>query len=424
MYKESKITSYRSWLQHLTLGSVTPFFHPILSIENKSVLGYETLGRLQLPSGDIISLGGFFTAKFYMWPENKQIAGEILDQYRKIDNLLHFQALELLKKDVNQESKLFINVAPSLLTHKKQGKKYLEDLVAAIRQFELAPERIVIEITEEYIQTGLKSLKPKIEYLKQIGCMIAIDDLGSQSSNFDRIGFLQPDIIKIDMQLLKLSVVDRNYERILYTIAQLSESLGISILYEGIETEEELFHAMSHGSRYVQGFLFSKPKKKILRRDNYSNELNELLRTYSLKSKDRVHNRVQWEQEIENKLDCLNITYQSHSPFQYQAIFEVDINIFRIFITDNYGNQVYGNMIRANNEEIILDDSDSDNNWCWRPYYLNHIYHSYRQPSRWVISNSYRDILTNNILKTFSLTLKNDYIIFIDLIYKSSGVTQ
>ncbi|MCB1189795.1 MAG: EAL domain-containing protein [Leptospiraceae bacterium] len=408
-------------------GEIIPYFQPILSIEDKCVFGYETLGRLKLQNGEIISLGNFFTAKFYSWLEYKGICQQVASDYKAIDNLLQFKSLEKIKNDPNKKSKLFINVSPSLLEDNSHGDEYFSNLIDSIEKVGLSPDRIVIEITEEYIRTGLKPLRPKIEYLKSLGCLIAIDDLGTKSSNLDRIGFFQPDIIKIDMQILKMSVVDRNYEQILYTIAQLSESIGISVLYEGIETEEELFHAMSFGSRYIQGYLFEKAQPNLIKREYFYHTTNRLLAKFYIQTTDALRARVSWENEIENKLNSLNLkdlklnNYMNYAS-SYEEIFKIDRNIYRFFITDIYGNQVSPNYIRGLNNEILIDYGNPGNNWSWRPYFLNHIYRTYRIPSRWVISKPYRDILKNLILRTFSLSLDDNLIIFIDLIYKESKI--
>ncbi|HNL73335.1 MAG TPA: EAL-associated domain-containing protein, partial [Leptospiraceae bacterium] len=57
-------------------------------------------------------------------------------------------------------------------------------------------------------------------------------------------------------------------------------------------------------------------------------------------------------------------------------------------------------------------------NWSWRPYFLNHLYESYRQGNPWVISQPYNDIMENLLLRTFSKTFKDRFILFIDVLYE------
>ncbi|HNO23084.1 MAG TPA: EAL-associated domain-containing protein, partial [Leptospiraceae bacterium] len=60
-------------------------------------------------------------------------------------------------------------------------------------------------------------------------------------------------------------------------------------------------------------------------------------------------------------------------------------------------------------------------NWCWRPYFINHVYHSRIQNESWIISEAYHDIREEKILRTFSRTIEGKYYIFIDVDYGLSS---
>ncbi|MBK7056180.1 MAG: hypothetical protein IPO06_02270 [Leptospiraceae bacterium] len=66
---------------------------------------------------------------------------------------------------------------------------------------------------------------------------------------------------------------------------------------------------------------------------------------------------------------------------------------------------------------MVIQRHTRNNNWSWRPYFLNHLYESYRQSNSWVISQPYHDIMENLLLRTFSKTFKDKFILFIDVLY-------
>ena len=420
MILEEKINrTPEEWMEWLKQGEIVPYFQPILSIENKSVFGYESLARIVFPDGTVRTIGDFFL----MSHSDFGLEKEFLRFQRSIDHKLREKALTLLARDTNQNSKLFINISPAIMMSYIDGDNVKNELPSTIRKVKelgISPERIVIEVTEDYIHKNLEALKPLIDLYKEFGFLIAIDDLGSKSSNLDRIGIFRPDIIKVDMQMLRKSLVERSYKEILYTLSRLGESLGISLLFEGVETVDELHQAMSFGSRYLQGFLFDKAMGSPPEKTKYTNQLNQLVDSfYSIKIEE-IKQKVNWEIRFEALIQRIGDEIQFHEDgtlVSYSEIFIVDASIFRFFVTDLHGNQASPNYIKKKNSEIIVQRHTRNNNWSWRPYFLNHLYESYRQSNSWVISQPYHDINENLLLRTFSKTFKNKFILFIDVLY-------
>ncbi|MBK8395386.1 MAG: EAL domain-containing protein [Leptospiraceae bacterium] len=412
-------------MEWLSLGEVVPFFQPVLSIENKSVFGYESLARIVFPDGSVHSIGEFFLLNNHFNGNGND--NNKFNQFRKfqknIDHSLREQSLLMLAQDSNPDSKLFINISPAIMMTYIDTIGSSQDVPPTIRKVKelgISPNRIVIEITEDYIHKNLDVLKPLINMYKDFGFLIAIDDLGSKSSNLDRIGIFRPDIIKVDMQMLRLSLIERSYREILYTLSRLGESLGISLLFEGVETVDELHQAMSFGSRYLQGFLFDKAMQTPAEKIKYTNQLDRLLNSFYAKKVEEIVHKVNWENRIEILIQKIGDEIQFKEDgniVSYSEIFTVDESIFRFFVTDLNGNQRSPNYIKKKNSEIIIQRNARNNNWSWRPYFLNHLYESYRQGNNWVISQPYHDIMENLLLRTFSKTFKDKFILFIDVLY-------
>ncbi|MCX8000607.1 MAG: EAL domain-containing protein, partial [Leptospiraceae bacterium] len=367
------------------------------------------LGRLQI--GDkILSLGGFFAD-----PSISRLFK------KEIDRVLRKKAIQLFASQAPHNTKLFLNFSPRLLQdYTESSEDELLFLLQIMREFRLNPERIIIEITEDSFEGRIESLQSIIEEYKKRGFSFAIDDVGSNASNLDRIGTLEPDIIKIDMQLLKKSVVNRSYYEINLNLSQLAQSLGISLLYEGIETQSELNKCLNFGASLLQGFFFQEPQSFFYDCGQFTPKITKHISEALEYKKKSIENLIQWEQKIEALLDSFNIEdhlKENGQIVEYESIFTMDSRIKRLYVTDQYGNQLSPNYTKT--AYYVRVDSDAiGKNWSWRPYFSNHIYESVKYNNQWVISPIYKDILNKILMRTLSRNLSNGNILFIDVIYE------
>ena len=98
------------------------------------------------------------------------------------------------------------------------------------------------------------------EDLRESGFAVYLDDFGSGYSSLNMLKNVGVDVIKIDMQFLNLN--EKNAERgekIMESVVQMTRSLGIPVIIEGAETEQQIKTVTAMGSRYVQGFYYYKP---------------------------------------------------------------------------------------------------------------------------------------------------------------------
>lgn len=410
---EMKIESHETddWTGLIQFGEVLPFFQPIVSIEDKTIFGYESLGRLRTNHGKVISLGPFFGGG---WQD--------LEAKTAIDRELRRKALIRFSRESLSSTKLFLNISPKLM------KDYLDSngpniplTIQLTDELGISPSRIVIEITEDPLDGSIDTLRPLIDLYKKRGFLIAIDDVGSKSSNLDRIGSFHPDIIKVDMQMLRRSMVDRNYSEIIYNLSHLAQSLGISLLFEGVEKQEELDKALSFGARYVQGFLFKEAVPELLDKKEFEKKMDDFISQFFKQKTKEVLQKIEWEQRIENLLQEINIE-NSLAPDgslpNFQTVFAIDPGIRRFYVTDLKGNQITPNFVKKSEHIIFMDHSAKLKNWSWRPYFLNHIYNSVKSPTLWVVSQPYIDLIENSLLRTFSKTIRDGRIVFIDVLYE------
>lgn len=229
----------------LKRAEVKTVYQPIYNLENNEIFGYEALSRG--PAGTEIEE-----------PLMLFSIADALDELSKLESICHWKALIGYKKIQNAESKyLFLNTSSKLLQIK--DIKFSEEIVKAIEELGYSKERIVIELTERYAITDFKSLKENIEYLKEQGFLLSIDDVGVGYSSLHTLAELKPDFFKYDMILVRDIHKDLIKQRLLEMVLNFGRSVDTPVIAEGVETQEEYDALLKLGVKYAQGFLLSKP---------------------------------------------------------------------------------------------------------------------------------------------------------------------
>ncbi|MGG1519443.1 EAL domain-containing protein [Paenibacillus oryzisoli] len=381
---------------------VQPFFQPILSLQSQEIIGYETLGRHVQESG-VESLGPFF--------HNPDIPEEM---HLMIDRHLREQAIQLLASTAD-DCKLFINLKPSWIyrTFKRTGKLPTIEL---LKKHGIAPSRIVIEITEEEFTGGLQELTWIVEQYREFGCTIAIDDVGSGFSNFDRIASLQPKILKMDLNISKKSLFHDGYKALMQSFSILAGQMGASLLVEGIETKKELQSALQVGARYVQGYLFAKAEPGLLPKDAFKPMLKEEMKLFGRQEFERYNSLLTVPQSLDELVHASStITSAGEADALIeQAIRNVSEQCIRIYICRADGYQTSSNYTRRE-EGWVKDESYRGANWTWRPYFISNILMMDMQ-KQGILSQPYTDLDTSQQIQTYSCALSEGYYLFLDLL--------
>lgn len=120
-------------------------------------------------------------------------------------------------------------------------------------------DRIILEITEHDIITDYDSLIRILAPLRNAGMLLAIDDFGAGYASFRHILGLQPDIIKIDMGLVRNLDTNNTGQSVVRAIASFAAENQVGLVAEGVETERELQMLRSLGVHRIQGYLLHKP---------------------------------------------------------------------------------------------------------------------------------------------------------------------
>ncbi|MGN7398651.1 sensor domain-containing protein [Cytobacillus praedii] len=154
----------------------------------------------------------------------------------------------------NKEFKIAINISPKQF----QQHSLVAIIQKAIEKHRIHPKCLEIEITEGAMQ-DTKDTAPILTGLKDLGVSISVDDFGTGYSSLSYLKQFPIDVLKIDKSFVKDVHVNEKDAAITTTIIHLGRSLGMEVIAEGVENEEQaqfLFHANCHKA---QGFLYSKP---------------------------------------------------------------------------------------------------------------------------------------------------------------------
>jgi EAL domain-containing protein (putative c-di-GMP-specific phosphodiesterase class I) len=214
-------------------------FQPIINIDAGKVVSYEVLlrGKNNEPPGFIFG----------------QLPTESLMEF---DQASRERAIKLAS-NLGLECSLNLNFTPGSILF--EGGKYVEDTIAVSQHHGIDAKQLIIEITESEAINTSSELLNVLNKLRRTGVTIAIDDFGSGYAGLNLLVDVQPDLIKLDMYLLRNIDKDGARQAIVRAISDVCLDLGIDVLAEGVETEEEFDFLNKLGVSLYQGYLFAKP---------------------------------------------------------------------------------------------------------------------------------------------------------------------
>jgi EAL domain-containing protein (putative c-di-GMP-specific phosphodiesterase class I) len=147
--------------------------------------------------------------------------------------------------------------------------------MTAIANAGIAPHKLKLELTESLLAEGIEVTVAKMGSLKDMGVTLSLDDFGMGYSSLSYLKRLPLDQLKIDREFVKDILTDANDAAIARTIIGLAQSLGLSVIAEGVETNAQRAFLAQQGCLEYQGYLFCKPLP-IARLEAFMDELEPL----------------------------------------------------------------------------------------------------------------------------------------------------
>jgi EAL domain-containing protein (putative c-di-GMP-specific phosphodiesterase class I)/CheY-like chemotaxis protein len=133
------------------------------------------------------------------------------------------------------------------------------DLFRADAPLSAHAARVVLEVTERSTLDDVRDVQARVRKLRDLGFRIAIDDLGAGYAGLSSFAALEPDIVKLDMSLIRDVHLSQIRQRIVGKMASLCKEMGMRVVAEGVESAEERDAAQRLGCELLQGYLYARP---------------------------------------------------------------------------------------------------------------------------------------------------------------------
>jgi blue light- and temperature-responsive anti-repressor len=154
---------------------------------------------------------------------------------------------------------LKLNLNLNFLPNSLSVGSYIEKTLAALKENGLNPNQLIIEVPESEIIHHQQDFLYSVRQCRSKGIRLAVDDFGAGYSGLNLLLTLQPDFIKLDMQLIRK--IDVNYSRqaVVKAIVEVCRELNINVVAEGVESLSEYHWLTKQGIFLFQGYLLSRP---------------------------------------------------------------------------------------------------------------------------------------------------------------------
>ena len=214
-------------------------FQPIINCETGEIYAYEALVRGA--NGE---------------SAHDVIASQTPEKLYRFDQTCRVLAIETATK-LGIDTKLSINFMPNAVF---EPSSCIQITLAAAEKCQLPAEQIILELSETEKVTDFKHLENTISTYKQQQFNMAIDDFGSGYSGLNLLVNFKPNIIKLDMELVRNINSDPVRKAVAEGIIKTCYLLSILVIAEGVETIDEYYTLRDLGVTHFQGYMFARPE--------------------------------------------------------------------------------------------------------------------------------------------------------------------
>lgn len=225
---------------------IYPVYQPIVSLKTGELLGYEALSRIAFTPCSMNVEEMFVQAEHY---------GCLWD----LEYICRKKALKAARNKLGNR-KLFLNVDPNIF---KDARFQAGMTSQYLLRYDISPDNIVFEVCERTDIDEIQLFQKVINHYETQNYQIAIDDFGKGHADYNRLFFLHPRYVKLDLSLIRNVHTDTVKSSLLEGLVKFCHTEHIFLIAEGIETEEELKHLIHLGIDYGQGYFLGRPEKKL-----------------------------------------------------------------------------------------------------------------------------------------------------------------
>lgn len=238
----TNISSLKQTRGYILDKKIVPFFQPIVDVQTEKIIKYEALARIV--DGELI-----------VSPDKFLHCASRLGMMENITKQMISKTFEVLG---DTDTEFSINLTQSDIL----DETLLEFIKTNAKQYKIDLSNVTFEILENLtLVDNEPKIKEMITRLKNEGSQIAIDDFGSENSNFSRLLSLQSDFLKIDGLFIQDCDTQIEKQQIIRAIVGLAKTLGIKCVAEFVSSKEIFETIKFLGVDYAQGYYFGKPEK-------------------------------------------------------------------------------------------------------------------------------------------------------------------
>jgi len=210
-------------------------YQPIVNVAQRRVIAYEAL--LRSSEATLPHPGALIDA------------AQRLDALPRLGRAVRQHVAQTISKSPIPQ--VFINLHPSDLTD--------DDLYSKTAPLSAMAQRVVLEITERASLDDIADVQVRIAALRQLGYRIAVDDVGAGYAGLTSIAHLEPEVMKIDMGLVRDIDVSSTKQKLVSAMSGLCQEMNVLVIGEGVESKLERDALRRAGCETMQGYFFAKP---------------------------------------------------------------------------------------------------------------------------------------------------------------------
>jgi diguanylate cyclase (GGDEF)-like protein len=251
MHEMGKSTDHRLTLEHdlrqaLEQDEFELYYQPQMGLKNRHIKGVEALIRWNHPRLGLLPPGEFLPVA--------EESGYIVEMGKWVIRNA-FKTLRKWEERGIAPDRVAINISPRHL----EQRDFVDHFMHLMKEFAVTPQRVEIELTENLFIRDPGAMVRKLQSLAAHGVMVAIDDFGTQYSSLSYLQKFPIHTLKIDKSFVW--EIDREYRQhaIIKAIISIAHGLGLNLIAEGVETDEQLKFLESQGCDEIQGYLVSRP---------------------------------------------------------------------------------------------------------------------------------------------------------------------
>ncbi len=152
-----------------------------------------------------------------------------------------------------------LQIAVNVSASQFHDPDFVKRVIEMIQSYAIPPDRLKLELTESLVLDNVEEAIIKMQMLKEIGVRFSMDDFGTGFSSLYYLTKLPLDQLKIDQTFVRNICVNNRDAVVVQTIIGMAHNLGMEVIAEGVELEEQRKFLEQHQCHLYQGYLFSKP---------------------------------------------------------------------------------------------------------------------------------------------------------------------